>query len=92
MATPGPRDRGTESRVTASSRDLEFRARRAAQVARALANRRQAAALLVPPTVVGEQSNAVLLRKDLLNVVSSSSGTEIEVVIDADGGIRFFLP
>lgn len=90
MASPGPRDRGTEGRVTASSRDLEFRARRAAQVARANANRRQVAALLVPPTVEDDVALKVLLRKDLLNVVPSSAGVEIEITMDADGGLRFY--
>lgn len=79
--------------TSASQRQDEFSARRL-QERRALQSRRLDAAHLTPPTVVDDVSDAesskVVLQKDFLNVVGSSAGTEVEVTMDADGGLRFY--
>lgn len=45
------------------------------------------------PTIETQQTEVHVLRKDLLNVVASPSpgAVQVEVVIDANGGIRFYV-
>ena len=77
-------------------RDTVVRARRAVEMAShesaMVAVRRRYVLQTASGPTESSSNEVVLLRKDLLNVVGSPSpgAVEVEVVIDSDGGIRFY--
>lgn len=90
MATPGPvmtAERGTML-VAADRRRLRH------DLARDIIRRRRGMLIAIGRDAQGPQATStaevIVLRKDFVNVVGSSTGTEVEIVVDSDGRIRLY--
>lgn len=90
---PGLSLRSAEPGGNGSADAVEFRRLQALQqsAAEASVQRRRLVVLPSGPTE-SENSEAVVLHKDFLNVVDASDGVEAEITRDDDRGVRIYVP
>jgi len=90
---PGPKDGGGEPGPVAPVIGKLRKQRRLAQLE---IRRRKRVLVPIGAAASGPIESAtatkVVLQSDFVNIVGSSAGTEIEIVRDADGRMRFYLP